>query len=234
VQATPGVRAACIAHLGAGQLPRRVEVRKQICRATALDGQFGLHSPDLSEGLGDTGCAGAFCRSELAGIKAPDLDFAGHGLGATLCRGKTDQERKNPVSGISFGSDLKSCPMRVVRALRPTRGVWHRRQGCPSARLPATPRRARSAPGPSIARAVRSDQARRRAWIWPGARGTSSAPRPGIGAGRRPLPVELHYLYPCRATGTPLAGLQAGQLLAWLNGYRCPRGHQVNMPGQRP
>lgn len=69
------------------------------------------------------GFAGAFRRSELAGLEVRDLAFAEDGLEVTLRRSKTDQEGKGSKKGIPYGSDPKTCPVRAVRAWLEASGI---------------------------------------------------------------------------------------------------------------
>jgi len=62
------------------------------------------------------GFAGAFRRSELAGLDMDDLVFCPEGLRVTLRRSKTDQEGLGRTVGIPFSIDLAMCPVRAVRA----------------------------------------------------------------------------------------------------------------------
>ncbi len=62
------------------------------------------------------GFAGAFRRSELAGLNVGDLDVGDDGVTVTLRRSKTDQEGAGRKVGVPFGSDKATCPVRAVRA----------------------------------------------------------------------------------------------------------------------
>ncbi len=62
------------------------------------------------------GFAGAFRRSELAGLDVDDLVFCPEGLRVTLRRSKTDQEGIGRTVGIPFSADPTMCPVRAVRA----------------------------------------------------------------------------------------------------------------------
>lgn len=62
------------------------------------------------------GFAGAFRRSELAGLDAADLAFNDHGIEVLLRRSKTDQEGAGVKVAIPYGSRLDTCPVRSVRA----------------------------------------------------------------------------------------------------------------------
>jgi integrase len=62
------------------------------------------------------GFAGAFRRSELAGLEVGDLAFTAEGLEVALRHSKTDQEGKGERKGIPYGSDPATCPVRALRA----------------------------------------------------------------------------------------------------------------------
>lgn len=76
--------------------------------------------PDNLIGLRDKallliGYAGAFRRSELVGLNVEDLDFQKEGLIITLRRSKTDQTGKGRKKPISYGSNVKTCPVRTLQ-----------------------------------------------------------------------------------------------------------------------
>jgi len=62
------------------------------------------------------GFAGAFRRSELAGLTLDDIQFTNDGLVITLRRSKTDQEGEGFAKGIPYGSTPATCPVRALRA----------------------------------------------------------------------------------------------------------------------
>jgi integrase len=62
------------------------------------------------------GFAGAFRRSELAGLTLADVQFTNDGLVITLRRSKTDQEGEGYLKGIPYGSTPATCPVRALRA----------------------------------------------------------------------------------------------------------------------
>lgn len=62
------------------------------------------------------GFAGAFRRSELAGLALDDLQFTDDGLVITLRRSKTDQAGEGYIKGIPYGSTPATCPVRALRA----------------------------------------------------------------------------------------------------------------------
>jgi integrase len=62
------------------------------------------------------GFAGAFRRSELAGLDVADLEFGEDGVTVTLRHSKTDQEGAGRKVGIPYGSEKGSCPVRAVKA----------------------------------------------------------------------------------------------------------------------
>jgi len=61
------------------------------------------------------GFAGAFRRSELAGLNLEDLSFRSEGVLISLRRSKTDQEGHGLSKAIFFASDPKTCPVRALR-----------------------------------------------------------------------------------------------------------------------
>ncbi len=62
------------------------------------------------------GFAGAFRRSELAGLQREDIEVTPDGLRVTLQRSKTDQAGKGRVVGIPYGSHRETCPVRAWQA----------------------------------------------------------------------------------------------------------------------
>lgn len=62
------------------------------------------------------GFAGAFRRSEIAGLNLEDLAFTTDGLVVTLRRSKTDQQGEGRKVGIPYGSTPATCPVRAMRA----------------------------------------------------------------------------------------------------------------------
>jgi integrase len=69
------------------------------------------------------GFAGAFRRSELAGLEVADLEFTRDGLTVTLRRSKTDQEGAGRKIGVPYGSNPETCPVRTVQAWLETAGI---------------------------------------------------------------------------------------------------------------
>jgi integrase len=69
------------------------------------------------------GFAGAFRRSELAGLTLDDIQFTNDGLVITLRRSKTDQESEGYLKGIPYGSTPATCPVRALRAWLDTGGI---------------------------------------------------------------------------------------------------------------
>jgi integrase len=69
------------------------------------------------------GFAGAFRRSELAGLEASDLAFTDDGLEVLLRHSKTDQEGEGQRKGIPFGSDPATCPVRAIKAWLEAAGI---------------------------------------------------------------------------------------------------------------
>jgi site-specific recombinase XerD len=68
------------------------------------------------------GFAGAFRRSELAGIDAEHLEFVPEGMVVTLPRSKTDQEGAGREVGIPFGHE-ETCPVRALDAWLAAAGI---------------------------------------------------------------------------------------------------------------
>jgi site-specific recombinase XerD len=69
------------------------------------------------------GFAGAFRRSELAGLDLQDLTFCSEGLKVLLRRSKTDQEGHGRTVGIPASSDPALCPVRAVRSWLEAGGI---------------------------------------------------------------------------------------------------------------
>jgi integrase len=74
------------------------------------------------------GFAGAFRRSELAGLNLEDLSFRPEGVVISLRRSKTDQEGHGLSKAIFFASDPKTCPVRALR-------TWLEKTGITEGRL---------------------------------------------------------------------------------------------------
>ncbi len=60
--------------------------------------------------------ASAVRRSELVGLDVGDVTFTEDGLRVRLRRSKTDQEGEGRTIGVPFSSDLRTCPVRTLRA----------------------------------------------------------------------------------------------------------------------
>ena len=76
--------------------------------------------PETLSGLRDqalilVGFAGAFRRSELAGIDCAHLSFTKDGLVIDLRRSKPDQEAAGRKVGIPFGKEEATCPVRALQ-----------------------------------------------------------------------------------------------------------------------
>jgi integrase len=69
------------------------------------------------------GFAGAFRRSELAGLTLDDIQFTNDGLVITLRHSKTDQEGAGYVKGIPYGSTPSTCPVRALQAWLDASGI---------------------------------------------------------------------------------------------------------------
>jgi integrase len=62
------------------------------------------------------GFAGASRRSELVGLDIEDRAFGKDGLTITLRRSKTDQDGIGRKTGIPYGSNPETCPVRTLQA----------------------------------------------------------------------------------------------------------------------
>jgi integrase len=126
------------AHQAAGQVSPATmqnaivsEVWKGIKRkkGTAKRGKKPLLTPDLQRiiaGLPEdlrgvrgralllAGFAGGFRRSELAALRAEDLEATPDGFIVRLGRSKTDQEGQGRAMALPYGSDPRTC--RAIRA----------------------------------------------------------------------------------------------------------------------
>jgi integrase len=89
------------------------------------------------------GFAGAFRRSELAGLTLDDIQFTNDGLVITLRHSKTDQEGEGYVKGIPYGSTPATCPVRAARL------AGHERPECRAAVPFCLERRAAAAADPA-------------------------------------------------------------------------------------
>lgn len=69
------------------------------------------------------GFAGAFRRSEIAGLNVEDLAFTTEGLVVTLRRSKTDQAGEGRKVGVPYGSTPSTCPVRAARAWIDAAGI---------------------------------------------------------------------------------------------------------------
>jgi integrase len=69
------------------------------------------------------GFAGAFRRSELAGLTLDDVEFTNDGVMITLRQSKTDQEGEAYIKGIPYGSTPATCPVRALRAWLDAGGI---------------------------------------------------------------------------------------------------------------
>lgn len=78
----------------------------------------------LPEGLGGVrdralilvGFAGAFRRSEVAGLSIENIEHTAEGLKVLLTKSKTDQEGQGRYVGIKRGSNPATCPVRALEA----------------------------------------------------------------------------------------------------------------------
>jgi integrase len=69
------------------------------------------------------GFSGGFRRSELAALDFADIADVEDGLKITIRRSKSDQEGQGRTLGIPYGSDPKTCPVRVYRKWIRTAGI---------------------------------------------------------------------------------------------------------------
>lgn len=69
------------------------------------------------------GFAGAFRRSELAGLDVEDCALAKDGLTVTLRRSKADQDGQGRKIGIPYGSNPETCPVRNLQAWLDLAGI---------------------------------------------------------------------------------------------------------------
>ncbi|SPJ31784.1 unnamed protein product [Candidatus Protochlamydia amoebophila UWE25] len=60
------------------------------------------------------GFVGAFRRSELVSLTIDDIKFVREGLQITLRKSKTDQEGKERIIAIPYGSNILTCPVRTL------------------------------------------------------------------------------------------------------------------------
>lgn len=86
------------------------------------------HLPEGAKGTRDRallliGFAGAFRRSELAGIDREHVDFVSEGVVITLPKSKTDQEGAGRKVAIQSGNDADTCPVRALRAWLTAAGI---------------------------------------------------------------------------------------------------------------
>jgi integrase len=84
--------------------------------------------PETNRGRRDAavlvvGFAGAFRRSELIALDVSDVTFVDDGVRVAVKRGKTDQEGRGRVVGLPFGSDPRTCPVRVLRRWMDVAGI---------------------------------------------------------------------------------------------------------------
>ena len=80
----------------------------------SLDGSSPLVARDRALLL--VGFAVALRRSELVALDVADLAEVDEGLIVTVRQSKTDQESEGATIGVAYGSSLKTCPVRAVRA----------------------------------------------------------------------------------------------------------------------
>ena len=69
------------------------------------------------------GFAGAFRRSEIAGLTVDDVAFETCGVVVLLRRSKTDQQGEGRTVGLPYGSDPTTCPVRTLQRWLAVSGV---------------------------------------------------------------------------------------------------------------
>ena len=69
------------------------------------------------------GFAGAFRRSEIAGLTVDDVAFEAGGVVVILRRSKTDQQGEGRTVGLPYGSDPTTCPVRTLQRWLAVSGV---------------------------------------------------------------------------------------------------------------
>jgi len=69
------------------------------------------------------GFAGGFRRSELAALRAEDLETMPDGVVVRLGKSKTDQEGQGRSVALPYGSDPSTCPVRALRAWLEQAGI---------------------------------------------------------------------------------------------------------------
>ncbi len=62
------------------------------------------------------GFAAALRRSELVALRVEDVRFEEEGLVLTLRRSKTNQEGRLETIAVAYGSEMRTCPVRALRA----------------------------------------------------------------------------------------------------------------------
>ena len=95
---------------------------------SAIMRQWVAHLPESRLGTRDralllVGFAGAFRRSELAGLDVADVRFVPEGMVVQLRTSKTDQERAGESKGIPLGTSADTCPVRALRAWLKTASI---------------------------------------------------------------------------------------------------------------
>jgi site-specific recombinase XerD len=61
------------------------------------------------------GFAGAFRRSEIVALEAPDIEWSRDGILVTLRRSKTDQVGQGQIIAIRYGRHERTCPVRALK-----------------------------------------------------------------------------------------------------------------------
>jgi hypothetical protein len=115
-----------------GVAPRRVQaIRTQLITRMVAPLSYGWPPHLRDRALLLIGFARALRRSELVALDVDDITEDDHGLR----RSKTDQEGESHITGILYGSNPATCPVRAWRAWRPHLASWTPRRG-PSSAIP--------------------------------------------------------------------------------------------------
>ena len=69
------------------------------------------------------GCAGGFRRSELVALDVADVAETTEGIEITVRHSKTDQEGAGAMVAIPYGSHVRTCPVRALRAWLDQAGI---------------------------------------------------------------------------------------------------------------
>jgi len=69
------------------------------------------------------GFAAALRRSELVALRVDDVRFEEEGLVLTLRRSKTNQEGRLETIAVAYGTEVRTCPVRALRAWLAAAGI---------------------------------------------------------------------------------------------------------------